>query len=172
MTGGVASLLIAAQPLRLTYVVFGRSGRSKQLPNCADGLSCGAPAGNRRRRITTMLRGAALMRSMPSAVLAPVEQPPCMRHRPFGIAGDRQGVPLPFVLAPHLGALLDRPVCCRCAASRAVCEVYRSFLAPAPGLAPPAPHAAGCHDGLPTRADSDVLMHNLDRRGQMKGPDD
>ena len=37
------------------------------------------------------------MRSMPSALLAPVEQPPCMRRRPFGIAGDRQGVSLPLV---------------------------------------------------------------------------
>ena len=52
---------------------------------------------------------AFLMRSMPSAVLAPVEAPPCTLHRPFGIAADRQGVPLPFVLAPQRGALPGLP---------------------------------------------------------------
>jgi len=51
---------------------------------------------------------AALMRSMLSAVLAPVDMPPCILHRPFGIAADRQGVPL-RVLAPHLGALCQSP---------------------------------------------------------------
>jgi hypothetical protein len=33
---------------------------------------------------------------------APGDGPPCIRQRPFGIAGDRQGVPL-RVFAPHLG---------------------------------------------------------------------
>ena len=48
------------------------------------------------------------MRSMPSGVRGPVLMPPCILHRPFGIAADRQGVPL-RVLAPHLGALLQSP---------------------------------------------------------------
>ena len=34
--------------------------------------------------------------------------PPCIRHRPFCIAGDWQGVPR-RVLAPHLGALFGSP---------------------------------------------------------------
>ena len=48
------------------------------------------------------------MRSMPSAVLAPVDMPPCILHRPFCIAADRQGVHL-RVFAPHLGALCQSP---------------------------------------------------------------
>src|SRR5208282_508636 len=34
---------------------------------------------------------------------APGDNPPCILQRPFGIAGDRQGLPL-RVLAPHRGA--------------------------------------------------------------------
>ena len=42
---------------------------------------------------------------MPSAVLAPVDMPPCILHRPFGMAADRQGVPL-RVLTPHPGRVV------------------------------------------------------------------
>ena len=44
----------------------------------------------------------------PSAVLGPVESPPCKRHLPFCIAGDRQEVPA-LVLAPHRGAFEKSP---------------------------------------------------------------
>jgi hypothetical protein len=48
------------------------------------------------------------MRSIPSAVLGPVLQPPCIRQRPFGIAGDWHGDPR-RVFAPHRGALEKSP---------------------------------------------------------------
>jgi hypothetical protein len=35
-------------------------------------------------------QGAARQRANPSAVLAPVEAPPCLWHRPFRMAGARQ----------------------------------------------------------------------------------
>jgi len=47
---------------------------------------------------------ATRMRAIPSGVLAPVDMPPCILHRSFFMAADRQGLPL-RVLAPHLGAL-------------------------------------------------------------------
>ena len=47
-------------------------------------------------------------RSKPSGVLGPVLAPPCIRQRPFRMAGPSQGVPR-RVLAPHLGALLGLP---------------------------------------------------------------
>src|SRR5450432_1170637 len=44
----------------------------------------------------------------PAAVRGPVLAPPCMRHLPFGMAGDWHGVAL-RVLAPQRGALLGSP---------------------------------------------------------------
>ena len=52
-------------------------------------------------RIPCVVR-AARIRANPSAVRGPVLSPPCRRHRPFFIAGDRHGVPA-LVCAPHLG---------------------------------------------------------------------
>ena len=51
---------------------------------------------------------ARLTRSIPSGVRGPVERPPCMRHRPFGIAGHRHGTPCRF-LAPQRGAFRKSP---------------------------------------------------------------
>ena len=48
------------------------------------------------------------MRSRPSRVRGPVDLPPCNRHRPFFMAGARQGIPR-LVLAPHRGALAKSP---------------------------------------------------------------
>ena len=45
---------------------------------------------------------AFLIRSIPSAVRGPVDFPPCIRHLPFGIAGDRHGLPI-LVRAPQRG---------------------------------------------------------------------
>jgi hypothetical protein len=42
------------------------------------------------------------MRSNPSVVLGPVLVPPCIWHRPFGMAGARHAVPL-RVRAPQRG---------------------------------------------------------------------
>jgi hypothetical protein len=73
---------------------------------------------------------------------------------------------LALVLAPQRGALLGLPGLPPCASpcqADALCEVYLSFPATPPGLIAPALHAAGSHDGLPTWADCDVLVHNLDR---------
>jgi hypothetical protein len=36
---------------------------------------------------------AAIIRAMPSGVRGPVLRPPCILHRPFGIAGPRHGAP-------------------------------------------------------------------------------
>ena len=105
------------------------------------------------------------MRSMPSAVLAPVDMPPCIRHRPFGIAADRQGVPL-RVFAPRLGALLQS--LCRLPFLRGLQGPRRlggigHFRPGPPGLMAPTLDAAGRDNGLSAWADSNVLMHNLDR---------
>jgi hypothetical protein len=51
---------------------------------------------------------ADLMRSVPPAVLAPVAAAGILQ-RPFGMAADLQGVPLPLVLALQRGALLGLP---------------------------------------------------------------
>jgi hypothetical protein len=45
---------------------------------------------------------AARIRSSPSAVRGPLDSPPCILHRPAGIAGASQGAPV-LVRAPHLG---------------------------------------------------------------------
>jgi hypothetical protein len=50
---------------------------------------------------------AARIRSSPSAVRGPVDSPPCILHRPAGIAGALQGVPV-LVRAPHLGEALAK----------------------------------------------------------------
>jgi hypothetical protein len=53
---------------------------------------------------------AAAQRALPSGVRGPVLEPPCIRHRPLGIAGDRQGAPeRVFVFAPQRGALSGFP---------------------------------------------------------------
>ena len=52
------------------------------------------------------LRGAPRQRALPSAVIAPVLAPPCMRHRPLGMAGARQGWCVRLLAAPHRGAAL------------------------------------------------------------------
>ena len=79
--------------------------------------------------------------------------PPCILHRPFGIAADRQGVPF-RVLAPHLGALLQSPwrLPFLSGLQASPRGVYGSFPAPTPGLRAPTLHAAGSDNGLSTRA--------------------
>ena len=52
---------------------------------------------------------AAFTRARPSAVRGPVDGPPCIRQRPFGIAGAQHGIPL-RVRAPQRG--------CECAKAR------------------------------------------------------
>ena len=51
---------------------------------------------------------ARRLRSSPSGVRGPVLLPPCIRHRPFRIAGARQAVPR-RVRAPHRGAVAGSP---------------------------------------------------------------
>src|SRR4051794_19317087 len=51
---------------------------------------------------------ALLERANPLAVRGPELVPPCIRHRPFGIAGALHGDPR-RVFAPHLGDLLKSP---------------------------------------------------------------
>jgi hypothetical protein len=51
---------------------------------------------------------APLDRANPSEVRGPVLAPPCIRHRPLGIAGATHFFPC-RVLAPHLGALFGSP---------------------------------------------------------------
>ena len=50
----------------------------------------------------------ARMAALPASVFGPVLGPPCMRHRPLGIAADLQGIPA-RVLAPQRGALSQLP---------------------------------------------------------------
>jgi hypothetical protein len=47
---------------------------------------------------------AAVIRAIPSGVRGPVLPPPCIRHRPFAIAGARQAQPVLRARAPHRGA--------------------------------------------------------------------
>ena len=51
---------------------------------------------------------ARIERAKPSGVRGPVLAPPCIRHRPFGMAGALQAGPL-RVSAPHLGEVLKSP---------------------------------------------------------------
>jgi len=51
---------------------------------------------------------ASRHRSSPSGVLGPVDAPPCIRHRPFGMAGLWHGIPF-RVFAPHLATLERSP---------------------------------------------------------------
>ncbi len=51
---------------------------------------------------------ACRIRSIPSAVFAPVDNPPCNLHLPFRIAGHRHKVPA-RVFAPHRGAFNQSP---------------------------------------------------------------
>ena len=77
---------------------------------------------------------------------APGEAPPCMRQRPFGIAGARHGLRL-RVLAPQHGL--------RCMLKGLCMGLSSAFLlTPAPGLDCP-------HDGLSARVHMDVLDRDL-----------
>jgi hypothetical protein len=67
---------------------------------------------------------AAIIRAIPSAVRGPVHLPPCRWHRPFAIAGARQGLPA-RARAPQRGARLGLP--------RGL--PFRSFPFPSPGCA-------------------------------------
>jgi hypothetical protein len=51
----------------------------------------------------------ARIAAMPASVRGPVDGPPYIRHRPFGIAGALQGVPA-LVRAPQRGASSGLPV--------------------------------------------------------------
>jgi hypothetical protein len=51
---------------------------------------------------------AAVTRASPSSVRGPVLHPPCIRHRPFRMAGERHGVAC-RVRAPQRGAELGLP---------------------------------------------------------------
>jgi hypothetical protein len=51
---------------------------------------------------------AAIIRAIPSGVRGPVHFPPCILHRPFAIAGARQGLP-ERAIAPQRGARLGLP---------------------------------------------------------------
>jgi hypothetical protein len=62
-------------------------------------------------RIPCVVR-AARIRARPSAVLGPVLLPPCIRHLPFGIAGDRHGLTL-RVRAPQRGQDCAKDRCMR-----------------------------------------------------------
>ena len=55
-----------------------------------------------------MVRAARNL-SSPSAVRGPVLRPPCILHRPFAIAGERQGWSAVRVRAPHRGAAFGLP---------------------------------------------------------------
>jgi hypothetical protein len=52
---------------------------------------------------------AAIIRAMPSAVRGPVHLPPCIRQRPFLIAGARHGHPVVRARAPQRGAAFGLP---------------------------------------------------------------
>jgi len=60
------------------------------------------PTGLKRRRQTPPLASLALPKTSTAWSSAPGDLPPCIRQRPFGIAGDRQDVPF-RVFAPHRG---------------------------------------------------------------------
>jgi hypothetical protein len=77
---------------------------------------------------------------------APGELPPCIRHLPFGIAGERHGLPV-LVLAPQRGD--------RCMGNRLCMGLSLMFIRdPSPGL-------DGTDDGLPARVDVHVLDSDL-----------
>ena len=75
---------------------------------------------------------------------APVDLPPCIRHRPFDMLGPRHGVPL-RVLAPHLGAFMK-------AQRMGLILLFSST---------PAPPGDVANDGLTALMDVDVLDRHL-----------
>lgn len=105
------------------------------------------------------------MRAFPSSVFGPVLGPPCMRQRPFGIAGPRQQPP-ERVLAPQRGALAGFPVLLpymsRPIPGRRSVRGLLAISGPPPGLAPPALDAAGRNDRLPAGTNLNMLVHDTD----------
>src|SRR4051812_33731792 len=80
---------------------------------------------------------------------APGDAPPCMRQRPFGIAGARHGLPL-RVLAPQRGL--------RCMGERLCMGLISVFvLTPTPSGC----SRDGADHGLPALVDGDVLHRDL-----------
>ncbi len=94
---------------------------------------CGAPAA----AYIPCVVFAAIIRAIPSAVRGPVQRPPCIRHRPFAIAGARQGQQVVRARAPQRGARFGLP--------RGL--PFRSGPVPPPGRAAGAP---GGGLGLPS----------------------
>ena len=107
------------------------------------------------------VRGAFRARSRPSGVRAPVLAPPCIRHLPFGIAGERQGKP-PRVQAPHLGDAHARAIASR--QPYAWGALSKSGGTPPPSLSTwrtPSPDLLLAADhGLAALADVVVLDHD------------
>ena len=101
---------------------------------------------SRRRSMASQVKRP--WRQLPLALPfgAPGDFPPCIRHRPFGIAGDRHGLPL-LVFAPQRG---DRCM------PKSFCIGLLPFFArhPTSGL-----HSAD--NGLPAGVDMDVLDRDL-----------
>jgi hypothetical protein len=100
------------------------------------------------------------MRSIPSAVFGPVLSPPCNRHRPFGIAGHRHGVPRRF-FAPQRAAFEKSP------GGLAFLRVPRRFSWGVSAVFRTSPHPLPrpfCrhrpNNCLPTIVDVDVLNHD------------
>lgn len=104
----------------------------------------------------------ALMRSIPAAVRGPVLGPPCIRHRPLGMAGPLQGVPF-RVRAPHGLALARSPGGLPFLSQpRRTVWGLPGISVPSPRLRPPTLHAAGSDNSLPAGPDLHMLVHYLD----------
>jgi hypothetical protein len=108
---------------------------------------------------------ALRLRSKPSGVRGPVLGPPCIRQRPFGIAGLLHGVPA-LVRAPQRGALSGLPGRLPFFKRPKFRDTWASWaiLANSPGPIAPAPTLYGASDyGLSARPDLDALVNNSDR---------
>lgn len=166
----------SSQPCQgVQHFFFSRGVRSKQLANRADGLSCCTTAGDRGRRIATMLRA-----SCPNALyalgrlgarrLAAVHSTSAIRHcrRSTGRASAGLASTARSVVGVTGRAAISEPA----TASQDVAPhgVYGSFPALPPGLTPPTLHAAGGHDSLPAsssrRRPREPMLHS---RSQVEG---
>ena len=79
-----------------------------QLPKQAELLTRLSPHSLRLGRVVPVLPVGPAVLSRPSGVRGPVLNPPCTRHRPFGIAGWQHGLPSRLRLAPHREAACAR----------------------------------------------------------------
>src|ERR1051325_6924791 len=144
-----------------------RPGGSDQGPH-QHSVAAVTPFMARIRAVTSRRRESAsavyrpCLNAFPLPFGAPGDSPPCIRQRPFGIPGDRQGLPR-RVRAPHRGL--------RCMGNLLCMGLFLQFCPiPTPGAATaPAGQVVSISDNLVALTDNVALLLLMETESTVTG---